>query len=114
MAQEDKNREPRSLEIHFGDLTEYIHGDKVQTFVILELGEDNWFNVSAVGKTPDGRTVLAIPGTSGPEFVHKIIGRYTLDQVLDGFRNLFDGNIPQKIVDSMLENSKKPSRVISY
>ncbi len=119
MSEESFEHEPRSLEISFGDVFEHTFESNTRTFVVLSVGEDSWFEASAIVTLKNGKKGLFGGGTSGPEDVHKKTGeRWSLDEIRVAFNNYARENwgrdTSREIVDLITEYSRKPSRVINY
>lgn len=70
----------RSFEIGFGDTYE-VRGNPERTDVVVNVGEGSWFDSARVRQDGDTR-YLTIPGTSGAEYIERITGQMSLQEVL--------------------------------
>lgn len=117
VSQEFGEHIPRSIEISFGDVFEHTFYGTTRTFVITDVGEDNWFHSCAVFTLKDGKKGLFGGGTGGPEDIHNKTGeRWSLQEVIEAYNNYARQNwgkdCPPEIVASLTERSQKSPRVI--
>ena len=97
------------LVIHFGDV--FIHrfrGDR-STYVILGLGQEDWFYAAQVMKI-DGKEALGLPGTSEKDSVERMIGRWNLARITNAINNNFGAT--ERVLRILEENEKSPPRKI--
>jgi len=80
---EKETRETKELEITigFGTLFE-VKEVPNRVDVILDVGEENWFAAARIMETEEGKKGLAIAGTGVPEYIEKITGELSFDEVI--------------------------------
>ncbi|MFC1624839.1 hypothetical protein ACFL15_00455 [Patescibacteria group bacterium] len=117
---EKKEHQPKGMSLSFGDVYEFRNGTNTDIFVITDVGEGEktWF-ICAPLIEKDGKDMLLPEGTRGIEFVHKIIGRKTLTQIIKAHEQYWKGNnnLPpsitnKKYIDKFTKNSKKKPRFV--
>lgn len=98
--------------ISFGDVYEHRIGEDTSLYVIVDLSENNLFHASHI-INKDGKEQIVLPGSHKREHIDKIIGKKTLEEIISGVNNHFSGKIPKEILDDLLINSKKPSKIFT-
>lgn len=54
--------------------------------VIIDIGEDDWFESARIRFTEDRRMMIGIGGTGGPDNFGKVVGQLTAEQILEAAR----------------------------
>jgi len=121
MSNESAEQEPRSLEISFGDVFERTFGGRTKTFVIVDLGESDWFYATPTVSLKSGkRGLFGVRGGSFlPEYIDKKTGdRWSLDEILTAYNNwareAWGGKMSTDMVNILTERSRRPSRVLNF
>ncbi len=79
-TENERDRE-RAVRIFFGAIHTYTHDPRMK-YVILDVGENNWFTASQL--LHRGR--LGFPGTGSLSDIDEIVGQMGVDDVLKGLK----------------------------
>jgi hypothetical protein len=105
----------QTVQISFGTLFEVLtEPDRID--VIVEVGENNWFEAARVVQDETGYRLASYPGTGGPEVFGKLVGQLTADQVIEAAKKhaLDHGyELPDESLKYFLTNSQVPPRILN-
>lgn len=115
IKREFENSQKR-VQIAFGTMFE-VSTEPDRIDVIVEVGEDNWFEAARVVRDDTGYILASYPGTGGPEVFGKAVGQLTADQVIEAAKKhaLEHGyELPEESLNYLLENAKALPRILNF
>lgn len=111
----EAKKEPKSIEIHFGDIFENTFEDKTRRYVIVSVGEENYCYSSKLMEEDNKLIINPVAGTTGLLDIHRATGeRLTLEQIINGVNNYFGKSqtVSERIVQILTEESQKSARLL--
>jgi hypothetical protein len=82
----ERGKENQEIQVSFGDV--FVHKSakgEEQRFVIVRLGEKDCGAAQLIGNQ-DTLPILAGAGSTNAEEIHSLIGRLTLEQVIEAYK----------------------------
>ncbi|MBU1110055.1 hypothetical protein KKB83_00290 [Patescibacteria group bacterium] len=73
----------KSIEISVGTVFS-VRGEKDRTHIIINTGENNWFSSSACNLKEGGFSIVASPGTAGPENIQEVVNQFSAEMARKG------------------------------
>lgn len=105
----------KPITIAFGDVFEPYPEYRLGNSLYIVLDAET-LATAAIGRAKDGRDVLSIAGTAGPEYVKRVVDRWGLDRVVGAFRNTFqwlsEGELEESFFRHLRESVQKEPRVL--